>query len=139
VFYPNAEVAHGYMTAAGAPAVSLIDLGAFDHGDCAGQAIFGATLWFTQLAEVCLPAGVAERPSGTWSLVPNPARERVELVSAGGAASEAAAPPPHWSLWTATGRRAAEGVGHGISLANLAPGLYVVQLSTGAPLRLVVY
>lgn len=135
VFYPNAEVAHGYMTAAGAPAVSLIDLGAFDHGDCAGQAIFGATLWFTQLAEVCLPAGVAEQPSGAWSLQPNPARERVQLVPAGGAASTAT---PRWSLWTSTGRCAGEGVGHEISLATLAPGLYVVQLSTGTPLRLIV-
>lgn len=142
VYYANAEFAHAHMTGAGAQEVSLVDLGAFDHGDCAGQAIFGATLWFSQLAATCGPETVAvaeldgsapEASSGAWRLVPNPAQGGTELRPMRGAGG---AQEVGWTVWAADGRRAAAGHGRHIPLGQCAPGLYVVTLSDGSSLRL---
>ena len=80
VFYQNALVADAWMTENGSTLHSSTNLGAYDHGQCAGLAIFGGTLWIQARVEACTD-GVLE----AWprlGMHPNPASDQIRLAGA---------------------------------------------------------
>jgi hypothetical protein len=129
VYYDNALVAEAAMQAAGAPDVTAINLGAYDHGGCAGQAIFGAALWFSQLATVCELWNVADADAAAGQFAPNPAGDAVRWTRLGSADA--------WQAYGPSGRKVAEGQGPIIHVTDWPAGVYVVR-SGAAAQRLVV-
>lgn len=129
VFYQNALSAAEHMQAAGATAVEAINLGAYDHSGCAGQAIFGATLWFLSQSTVCGPNNIAEMDLPQVSAFPNPTR---------GAESLSLSASVEWRLLDASGREVRVGFGAAIPLNGIANGMYYVHMSDRAALPVVV-
>ena len=129
VFYENALVAEAAMQAAGASDVQAINLGAYDHNGCAGQAIFGAALWFSQLATVCELWNVADADAAAGHFAPNPATDAVRWTRLG--------TQDAWQAYGPSGQLVAEGQGGIISVTDWPEGIYVVR-SGGAVQRLVV-
>jgi len=121
VFYQNALEAEAYMNENGAEQVEAINLGAYDHSDCAGQAIFGATLWFNAQATVCEPNSIDDQSATdqVFNPFPNPATDWVQVQ------------PEHaqsnWTLHDARGLQVQSGVAHLIATSSLSPGLYFVN------------
>lgn len=120
VFYENALVAEAAMVANGANAVEAIDLGAYDHSGCAGQAIFGAALWFSTLAEVCEPWSVQEMAGmREVQLMPNPASTAAQWP---GLSSQS-----NWTAYDMNGRVVAAGQGPAIEVSSWPAGAYFVR------------
>ena len=129
VFYENALVAESAMQSAGAADVQALNLGAFDHTGCAGQAIFGAALWFSQLAAVCEPSLARELANASQPLSPNPASNRALWPSLG--------PDDAWEAFTAMGKRMGAGSGPEIAVGDWPVGTYILRAG-GLTQRLVV-
>ena len=120
VFYENALVAAAAMGASGAPDVQAINLGAYDHGGCAGQAIFGAALWFSTLASICEPWSVEEGEHEiAWTLAPNPASGPLFWKGLAAAAE--------WVAHDVNGRQVATGMGPNIDVSGWPQGAYFLR------------
>ena len=124
VFYQNALVADAWMTENGSTLHSSTNLGAYDHGQCAGLAIFGGTLWIQDRVEECATA-IEEASMSALRLYPNPASERVTLV--GVQATET------WSLSTWTGTLVRTGQGPSVDVSNLPSGMWMVRVEGRKP------
>ena len=124
VFYQNALVADAWMTENGSTLHSSTNLGAYDHGQCAGLAIFGGTLWIQARVEECATA-IEEASMSALRMYPNPASERVTLV--GVQATET------WSLSTWTGTLVRNGQGPSVDVSNLPSGMWMVRVEGRKP------
>ena len=124
VFYQNALVADAWMTENGSTLHSSTNLGAYDHGQCAGLAIFGGTLWIQDRVEECATA-LEEASMSALRMYPNPASERVTLV--GVQATET------WSLSTWTGTLVRTGQGPALDVSNLPSGMWMVRVEGRKP------
>ena len=124
VFYQNALVADAWMTENGSALHSSTNLGAYDHGQCAGLAIFGGTLWIQDRVEECATA-IEEASMSALRMYPNPASERVTLV--GVQATET------WSLSTWTGTLVSTGQGPAVDVSNLPSGMWMVRAEGRKP------
>ena len=124
VFYQNALVADAWMTENGSTLHSSTNLGAYDHGQCAGLAIFGGTLWIQDRVEECATA-LEEASMSALRMYPNPASERVTLV--GVQATET------WSLSTWTGTLVRTGQGPAVDVSNLPSGMWMVRVEGRKP------
>lgn len=124
VFYQNALVADAWMTENGSTLHSSTNLGAYDHGQCAGLAIFGGTLWIRDRVEECATA-IEEASMSALRMYPNPASERVTLV--GVQATET------WSLSTWTGTLVRTGQGPAVDVSNLPSGMWMVRVEGRKP------
>ena len=124
VFYQNALVADAWMTENGSTLHSSTNLGAYDHGQCAGLAIFGGTLWIQDRVEECATA-LEEASMSELRMYPNPASERVTLV--GVQATET------WSLSTWTGTLVRTGQGPAVDVSNLPSGMWMVRVEGRKP------
>ena len=124
VFYQNALVADAWMTENGSTLHSSTNLGAYDHGQCAGLAIFGGTLWIQDRVEECATA-IEEASMSALRMYPNPASERVTLV--GVQATET------WSLSTWTGTLVRTGQGPALDVSNLPSGMWMVRVEGRKP------
>ena len=124
VFYQNALVADAWMTENGSTLHSSTNLGAYDHGQCAGLAIFGGTLWIQARVEECATA-IEEASMSALRMYPNPASERVTLV--GVQATET------WSLSTWTGTLVRTGQGTSVDVSNLPSGMWMVRVEGRKP------
>lgn len=124
VFYQNALVADAWMTENGSTLHSSTNLGAYDHGQCAGLAIFGGTLWIQDRVEECATA-IEEASMSALRMYPNPASERVTLV--GVQATET------WSLSTWTGTLVRTGQGPAVDVSNLPSGMWMVRVEGRKP------
>ena len=124
VFYQNALVADAWMTENGSTLHSSTNLGAYDHGQCAGLAIFGGTLWIQDRVEECATA-IVEASMSALRMYPNPASERVTLV--GVQATET------WSLSTWTGTLVRTGQGPSVDVSNLPSGMWMVRVEGRKP------
>ena len=127
VFYQNALVADAWMTENGSTLHSSTNLGAYDHGQCAGLAIFGGTLWIQDRVEECATA-IEEASMSALRMYPNPASERVTLV--GVQATET------WSLSTWTGTLVRTGQGPAVDVSNLPSGMWMVRVEGRKPAML---
>ena len=96
-----------------------VDLGALDHGQCAGLAIFGATLWIEDRVEACTD-GVLETWPRSLGMHPNPASDQVTLAGAH-------ASTPWKVVSVATGQVVLSGQGETVRMASLSPGMWLVQ------------
>jgi len=121
VFYQNALEAEAFMNENGAEQVEAINLGAYDHSDCAGQAIFGATLWFNSQATVCQPNAVEDPGAAkpVFNPFPNPANDWIQVQTEQTQAI--------WTLHDARGLQMQSGSAHRIATSSLSPGLYFVN------------
>jgi hypothetical protein len=119
VYFENALVAQEAMTAAGAPNVQAINLGPYDHSGCAGQAIFGAALWFSQLATVCELWSVNDLAGDSGQLAPNPAVDVVRWTRLGASAS--------WTAHQPNGAVIATGRGPFIEVGSWPQGVYLLR------------
>ena len=124
VFYQNALVADAWMTENGSTLHSSTNLGAYDHGQCAGLAIFGGTLWIQDRVEECATA-IEEASMSALRMYPNPASGRVTLV--GVQATET------WSLSTWTGTLVRTGQGPAVDVSNLPSGMWMVRVEGRKP------
>ena len=124
VFYQNALVVDAWMTENGSTLHSSTNLGAYDHGQCAGLAIFGGTLWIQDRVEECATA-LEEASMSALRMYPNPASERVTLV--GVQATET------WSLSTWTGTLVRTGQGPAVDVSNLPSGMWMVRVEGRKP------
>jgi acetyl esterase/lipase len=133
VFYQNALFAEEHMNGLGASEVEAINLGAYDHNGCAGQAIFGATLWFQAQAEVCgtntSVSGTHQRPTDT-AAFPNPTH--------GAKCVQWPGPAGSWELLTIDGRRVESGFGTQGCFEGLAPGTYVLSTHDGLSVQRII-
>jgi hypothetical protein len=120
VFYENALVAESWMTDLGAPSVTAVDLGAYNHGTCAGFAIFGAALWFQDLAMFCVASGVAEERGESGLAWPNPASDLLHLQGLPSGQT--------WQAITPLGRTFATGKQPTIDVSAWPAGLYHIKL-----------
>ena len=133
VFYQNALFAEEHMNGLGASEVEAINLGAYDHSGCAGQAIFGATLWFQTQAEVCessTSVHESERLSAHGDAYPNPTRG-ARCVRWSGADGP-------WELLTLHGRLVESGFGTQGCFDGIAPGTYMLMRNEGAAVQRIV-
>ena len=124
VFYQNALVADAWMTENGSTLHSSTNLGAYDHGQCAGLAIFGGTLWIQDRVEECATA-IEEASMSALRMYPNPASERVTLV--GVQTTET------WSLSTWTGTLVRTGQGPSVDVSDLPSGMWMVRVEGRKP------
>lgn len=122
VFYQNALVAEAYMNENGAGAVEAINLGAYDHSGCAGQAIFGAALWFESLAEICSGVGVVESSNPQLVLAPNPASTATQIIGLNLG--------DRWTVRDAAGRIVESGTRASIDLTGWSSGLYFLSVDS---------
>lgn len=105
VFYQNSTVALQAMLDNGAADVDAINAGAgLDHNGCAFPALLNAKGVFDALQSPCSGIGVPEIDRITWSLWPNPASDRIDLV-----VSHDVLTKVPWNLWTMDGRLSASG------------------------------
>ena len=119
VFYENALVAESWMTSEGSTMHEAIDLGALDHGQCAGLAILGASLWIEDRVEACTDGLPKTRPTAL-SMHPNPASDQVRLAGAN--------PSTPWKvIGVASGQVVLSGRGETVRLESLSPGMWLIQ------------
>jgi len=132
VFYQNALDAEAYMTENGAESVEAINLGAYDHAGCAGQAIFGSTLWFSTLATVCTPNSIDEENLGLqdFKVYPNP--------TCGAESVAFSSKPVPWRLLDGTGRTVASGLGNQCDISGFPNGMYMISWGDGLTLQRII-
>lgn len=122
VFFENALVAEAWMTNLGAPSVTAVDLGAFDHGTCAGFAIFGAALWFQDLALFCAPSELVKMDNEVLTVWPNPSCDNLRIRNL-----------PEGTTWHAflpDGRTMATGDEDHVNVSNWPAGLYLFVIDS---------
>ena len=122
VFFENALVAEAWMTDLGAPAVTAVDLGAYNHGTCAGFAIFGAALWFQDLANFCTPSGQIEEEANGVIVWPNPASGVLHIDNMPAGAT--------WVAHAADGRQVARGNSDNIDVTKWRTGIYILSVNS---------
>ena len=130
VFYQNALLADEWMTANGSTSHDAVNLGAYDHGNCAGLAIFGGTLWIEDQVESC--ATLLQEAPGTSMLraYPNPASEQLTL--------EGLSSSSRWSLHNAMGQTVEAGQGRVVDVSSLASGPHIVRAEGHRPVVVMV-
>lgn len=102
VFYENALIAQEHMSAISEASITTSDIGAYDHGDCAGPAIFSGLIWMNQRLDICDPEGLDESTDNSWTIAPNPSIDgQVVLRGTTGKA---------WSVRDLSGRVVSKGV-----------------------------
>ena len=139
VFYQNSTVALQAMLDNGAADVDAINAGAgLDHNGCAFPALLNAKGVFDALQAPCSGIGVPEIDRITWSLWPNPASDRIDLV-----VSHDVLTKVPWNLWTMDGRLSASGTISStgdratIMLDGRSSGAYLLELAPPqVPVRL---
>ena len=123
VFYENALIAAEWMTENGALHVTTSNGGNLDHGDCAGDAIFGGLVWMDQYRQLfdCIPESVSDfnNPSD-WMIIPNPAINGHTTIS--GLPLDVA-----WNLRDISGRILESGNESNITLGECSPGVYFIE------------
>lgn len=77
VFHENSLLTADTMMANGAADVTAVDMGEFDHGDCAQPTLFAILSWFSGLKEDC-SVGISENKIEA-KLFPNPATAQVQV------------------------------------------------------------
>ena len=117
VFYQNALTADTWMTENGGTMHTATNLGAYDHGQCAGLAIFGGTLWIQDQVEECATA-VRETGLANFKAFPNPASDVVTL--------HGLTPAAAWSVRSMTGAVAKLGQGSRLDVQDLPAGMWLV-------------
>lgn len=126
VFYENALYTEEHMVNLGAENVEAVNLGAYDHGDCAGQAIFGATLWFQSQASICEGVSPVAEPSlsteNALSVYPNPTRGHATVTLENSTSSS------RWELYTTKGLFIQSGSGTVLPIQFLSAGVYMIYL-----------
>ena len=124
VFYQNALVADAWMTDNGSTMHSSTNLGDYDHGQCAGLAIFNGTLWIQDLVEECLTA-VTDAEMASLVAYPNPATDVVNLRGI-------PAQTP-WTVRSMSGQVVRRGQGSSVDLQGLSEGLWMIQAEGHKP------
>jgi hypothetical protein len=124
VFYQNALTADTWMTENGGTMHTATNLGAYDHGQCAGLAIFGGTLWIQDQVEECATA-VRETGLANFKAFPNPASDVVTL--------HGLTPAAAWSVRSMTGAVAKLGQGSRLDVQDLPAGMWLVVADGFAP------
>lgn len=124
VFYQNALTADTWMTENGSTMHTATNLGAYDHGQCAGFAIFGGTLWIQDQVEECATA-VREPGLAEFTAFPNPASDVVTL--------HGLTPAATWSVRSMTGAVAKQGQGSRLDVQDLPAGMWLVVADGFAP------
>ncbi|MDG1674908.1 MAG: T9SS type A sorting domain-containing protein [Flavobacteriales bacterium] len=124
VFYQNALTADTWMTENGGTMHTATNLGAYDHGQCAGLAIFGGTLWIEDQVEECATA-VRETGLANFKAFPNPASDVVTL--------HGLTPAAAWSVRSMTGAVAKLGQGSRLDVQDLPAGMWLVVADGFAP------
>ncbi|MBO75709.1 MAG: hypothetical protein CMD33_10590 [Flavobacteriales bacterium] len=126
VFYQNALFAEEHMLNLGAENVEAIDLGAYGHGYCAGQAIFAATLWFQSQASICEGISAIGDPGlgkdGALAVYPSPTQGQASVTL------RHLAPSSHWELYSTKGQFIQSGVGSVIALDDTKAGVYLIYV-----------
>ena len=117
VFYQNALTADTWMTENGSTMHTSTNLGAYDHGQCAGLAIFGGTLWIQDQVEECA-TNVNELDAADFRMFPNPASD---IVTCQGWMSTTS-----WTIRSLTGTIAKKGVGERLDVGGLPSGIWLV-------------
>lgn len=80
VSYLNAINAYDNWTAAGAPDLTIQNMGSYGHFACASYAIIAGKFYFDGFKQDCATAGSeAASPESRFSLWPNPAADRLHL------------------------------------------------------------
>ncbi len=119
--YENSLAAEAAMTAAGAPAVTTLDVGPMlDHEACVEPAALASLLFFGQLTPVEDIAG----QDSSLRIYPNPLRRDLFVEGISGSF--------HFGLYDAGGRLVYSTLGTGagpLSLPILNPGLYVARIN----------
>ena len=100
------------------------NLGAYDHGQCAGLAIFGGTLWIQNQVEECATS-VHESGLDEFTAFPNPASDVVTL--------HGLTPAATWSVRSMTGAVAKQGQGSRLDVQDLPAGMWLVVADGFAP------
>ncbi len=124
VFYENALVADAWMTENGSTMHSSTNLGEYDHGQCAGLAIFNGTLWIQDLVEECLTA-VTDAEMASLVAYPNPATDVVNLRGIHGQTP--------WTVHSMSGQVVRRGQGSSVDLQGLSEGLWMIQAEGHKP------
>jgi hypothetical protein len=124
VFYQNALTADTWMTENGSTMHTATNLGAYDHGGCAGLAIFGGTLWIQNQVEECATA-VSESGLSGFKAFPNPASDVVTLLGLN--------PTAAWSVRSITGAVTKQGQGSRLDVQDLPAGMWLVVADGFAP------
>ncbi len=129
VFYQNALVAYSWMAEAGSTTATATNLGAYNHGECAGLAIFGGTLWIEGLVSDCT-VDLDEVSSDALRAFPNPSANGFTL-----AGIDANMP---WEVWTLRGQRLLTGRGITLDTQGWEAGMYLLIAEDGSAVRLTV-
>ena len=124
VFYQNALTADTWMTENGSTTHAATNLGAYDHEQCAGFAIFGGTLWIQNQVEECATS-VRETGLAEFTTFPNPASDVVTL--------HGLTPAATWSVRSMTGALAKQGRGSRLDVQDLPAGMWLVVADGFAP------
>ena len=122
VFYQNTLWADAWMSDNGGSFHQVVNLGAYDHGQCAGFAILGATLWIESLVEECA-TDLTERIRPAVTMYPNPASDLVRMGSTQGP----------WQLKSLTGAVQKEGQGNVVDVSDVAAGMWLLTVDGHAP------
>ncbi|MED5318925.1 MAG: T9SS type A sorting domain-containing protein, partial [Bacteroidota bacterium] len=103
---------------------SSTNLGEYDHGQCAGLAIFNGTLWIQDLVEECLTA-VTDAEMASLVAYPNPATDVVNLRGIHGQTP--------WTVRSMSGQVVRRGQGSSVDLQGLSEGLWMIQAEGHKP------
>ena len=117
------------MNENGAENVWASNLGAYNHTNCAGLAIFGSALWMSSLATICPLSSVDEQAtSGEGIAFPNPVDAALQI--------EGWADGTKWTAYDLAGREVARGVldGSGVATAHWAEGWVLLRNEKGETL-----
>ena len=91
----------------------VVNLGAYDHGQCAGFAILGATLWIESLVEECA-TDLTERIRPAVTRIPTPRQTWCDGSTQG-----------PWQLKSLTGAVQKEGQGNVVDVSDVAAGMWL--------------
>jgi hypothetical protein len=132
VFYENTIVAEAWMNENGAVNVTTSNGGPLNHGDCAGEAIFGGMLWLQDFSVECVTENVSEITEEVWTVAPNP--------SVNGAAMIVGLPESvEWEIVDISGRTIHSGTGLKIDFASNAEGIYFIKTDIWGMKRVLVH
>lgn len=130
VFYQNALLANEWMTANGSTSHDAVNLGAYNHGNCAGLAIFEGTLWIEGQVESCATLLQEAQKTSTLLAYPNPASHQLTLKGLSKSA--------FWSLYNSMGQEVLAGQGRVVDVSMLAPGPHIVRTEGHRPVVVMV-
>ena len=130
VFYQNALVANDWMTNLGSTSHNATNLGAFDHGICAGIAILQGTNWIQSQVETCATRVKESDGPSSMSLFPNPATDMVQV--------DGFQDLTPWGVVNQAGTLVTSGRGKQIDVAGIPSGLYILRAEGYEPTRFAV-